>query len=176
MKILGLIAFLFSSASFASASDRCIDICRMGSPDCIALGLEIKKSTQPLIDFVKSAQASNDGIVGNICGRDTILADQRISNSGPPCSFSVKIAENNNTVTDVSSIVAGLREKTPSGAYQVIFDSNHMFKSATYDKNGTLVLGGEIASIVPYIESDGTSRVVWETVNGWCYSQIEKFR
>jgi len=176
MKLLSLITFLFSSACFASASDKCIELCRNGSPDCISLGLVMKQATQPLLDFIKSAQAKSDGVVGSICNRDTILAGEQISNSGPICSFSYKLAQNSNTVTEVPGLVQGQRKKTSSGVFEVVFDLAHTFKSATYDENGSLVLGGEVASIVPFIESDGTSTVIWETTSDLCYSQIDKFR
>lgn len=172
MKFLSLFVFLLSSVCFASASERCIEICRMGSPDCIMFGLAMKKATQPLLDFTRSAQSNDDEVVGNICNRDTFLAGDLISNNGPACSFN--FAEFN-TVTEIPNLVQGHREKTSPGVYEVVFDSAHTFKSATYDENGSLVFGGEIASIVPFIESDGTSTVVWETVAGQCYYQIENF-
>lgn len=172
MKFLSIFFLFFSSVSFTSASEKCIEVCRMGSPDCIMFGLEMKKATQPLLDFTRSAQLIGEGIVGNICNRDTLLTGDLISNSGTECNF--EFAEFN-TITEVPHLVQGYREKTSLGVYQVVFDSVNTFKSATYDGDGSLVFGGKIASIVPFVESDGTSAVVWETAAGQCYYQIEKF-
>lgn len=103
----------------AKTPSECREACYNRSLSCIVFGRGARSFTLPLHLIYQSAQSSSEGIVGEICGRQTIKMGDRLQNNGRECEWNDGISQS--ILTDQIRATIDLNE----GKKVLFFESVH---------------------------------------------------